>query len=1244
MLIYLGVFFILPDKVRKKILTNGLLCTTMIAAFLAGLYSISIYSISEGFYQSDGSGAAFASESDGCPTDGRSCYSLNNSTPYCLMNEKRLPTSDVDQTVIFNIYGRYVRVYPPETGGDGHSLLSQVVVNNAAGTNIALNQAATATGTHSESTRNPASVVDGTLTPRTWPNIWHSASNNRATDYWQVDLGSRQMITTVRIMVESNVSAGRTTGLRVVVLENTADEREHTSEQPLLTADIDQTVNFNSPGRYVRIYAPETAGDAYINISQVIVNNAEGTNIALNKTVTATSTLPGGKPPSGVVDGTTTSLPWPQLWHNNSNNANRATDHLQIDLGSTQMISTIRIIGRKDPSPNRMTGLRIRVVRMIPNVGYFKGICAADPTPIYPTGTTDDEKKVIGPMILDGMNGQTALNIYRGISSLPSTFTNYGLTDSQSAAAAVMIKSENLSAQRRAGALNDSSYYSSMNPLKSMTTMAKITFSVSTELSIYMTANQEVKKTVESSARQGLTIAPTITSNSDGGKGSATKLIMSVLNSSRVDPSAGNSKATVPEANVALDAAPNTEDWAQSVMQHMPQETRDITVRPTSGPTTVTATMTPQEKENAVRANNPKMVVITPFMSRADKEAAIRAANAAQNVPIDGTSPPSESVRNAAAQAVSSGKGFSSPNTSYAGGGQGQWYMRKVSVPSSQAAAKCTEYGGRLATLKQIQYAQEKGASYTVAGWYSGTVNAVAYPNDSGVQSSTAGTGNYEVNCYGPKPPPGTADVAPWRNTAKTISGGPTYVANDWSERRGGDGGVAKNEDNSIKNPGTPLITQEVYYVGGTQSLTKEQSTRLCEKLGGQLATSTQLQAAVTAGAKWCGAGWLSDTNVTSQAGSGCASETTSGATCFGIKPSMNSTNDNRANISASNAGVSFPVYAEPFNKTMTGSIVTSVSWTQVTRDNGLSCRQGTRSEYCLINGVITPTCLENGKTCDNSCDVPTAGNVGRETSERINGQTICSGTSKLSGNCPAGSRQQLCSGTQSCTQESNICKKVCVPTNGDCTGAFSHMSFEIVEKPADISREDYRNKCNLVMTTMDYWARTRSTFISRNPGMIDVNRGIPYPSVAMAIPAIEYTASGQNKQACCWGGTPVQKPIYLVNEDPKDNINPRSMAPALYREEKWRIQSGYLKFQVGAGTYKKFLETDGTKDPITTITTGKAAPTDWGVNMQYAVRDTFTALIVDTIWVCPGPTEHQCTENSHCLSGRCNIPPYKCA
>jgi hypothetical protein len=454
---------------------------------------------------------------------------------------------------------------------------------------------------------------------------------------------------------------------------------------------------------------------------------------------------------------------------------------------------------------------------------------------------------------------------------------------------------------------------------------------------------------------------------------------------------------------------------------------------------------------------------------------------------------------------------------------------------------------------------------------------------------------------------------------------------------------VAKNEDNSIKNPGTPLITQEVYYVGGTQSLTKEQSTRLCEKLGGQLATSTQLQAAVTAGAKWCGAGWLSDTNVTSQAGSGCASETTSGATCFGIKPSMNSTNDNRANISASNAGVSFPVYAEPFNKTMTGSIVTSVSWTQVTRDNGLSCRQGTRSEYCLINGVITPTCLENGKTCDNSCDVPTAGNVGRETSERINGQTICSGTSKLSGNCPAGSRQQLCSGTQSCTQESNICKKVCVPTNGDCTGAFTIGSFEIVEKPADMSREDYRDKCNVVMTTINYWAK-RKIPISRNPGMKGNND--PYPVVAMAIPAIEYTASGQNKQFCCWGGTPVKKPIYLVHEDPYDNRNPETLWTwswsGIYRMNIPDKKYSYLIRSANAQEIGLWSPTEGRIIGGSSYLYLSGEP-GWQQQQQLdSYRLNFTREY-DTIWVCPAPTQQPCVENSECLSGRCNIPSHKC-
>jgi hypothetical protein len=75
---------------------------------------------------------------------------------------------------------------------------------------------------------------------------------------------------------------------------------------PLPTNTDDQTVNIAGiTARYVRIVPPTKGGDGYINLSQIMVLDANGTNIAKGKQVTARSTFTESQASSVLVDGST---------------------------------------------------------------------------------------------------------------------------------------------------------------------------------------------------------------------------------------------------------------------------------------------------------------------------------------------------------------------------------------------------------------------------------------------------------------------------------------------------------------------------------------------------------------------------------------------------------------------------------------------------------------------------------------------------------------------------------------------------------------------------------------------------------------------------------------------------------------------------------------------------------------------------------------------------------------------------
>lgn len=107
-----------------------------------------------------------------------------------------------------------------------------------------------------------------------------------------------------------------------------------------------QITTYGTSGRYIRVRPSLTSGDGYLNIREIIVLDANNTNLALGMPVYATSTFPTFKPASSVVDGNTTQGSDINYWMSGLNNT---TEFIEIDLGTSQNISSIRIIGASNP-------------------------------------------------------------------------------------------------------------------------------------------------------------------------------------------------------------------------------------------------------------------------------------------------------------------------------------------------------------------------------------------------------------------------------------------------------------------------------------------------------------------------------------------------------------------------------------------------------------------------------------------------------------------------------------------------------------------------------------------------------------------------------------------------------------------------------------------------------------------------------------------------------------------------------
>ena len=518
------------------------------------------------------------------------------------------------------------------------------------------------------------------------------------------------------------------------------------NERTLPKSDADQTVIFNIYGRYVRVMPSASRGDGFFGLSQVIVNDATGANIALNKSTTETARFGGGGGgPSIIVDGTTTVRGWPNIWHSPSDGAR--SHYWQVDLGSVQMVTSVRVIARGDygeklgiaaGQPDRTTGMRVIVMQTPSDTPSAQGVCMAEPTPVYPSGSTVIEQELLKPMILNGLNGQAAFNIYRALqSSIPSSLTQYGLTDSQSANAYISLYTKNLSNQRMDKTLTDTQYFAAINTIKEVTTMAALPFNAADTLRTFMNASKKNSKTlnlnVDGSFIKDSAGNPTFTVVSDNGSSATTKQIMNSTAPSSTDNSAMYSKKATASSDGLVAAAPDTSDWSKKASTAIPIQPVAINTE-YERPIIVNPTTTPEQ----VAAATPAQTVFPGYT-------------------------PDPSLMNSAADAGLSKAGYSKPEVSNGAGAarlhnattEVYWIGGSNNMSFNDARALCTKAGGDLATLAQLQSAQGAGAQWCDWGWLKDS--SVGYPMQStecqgpGVKHTSGHTPN-GANCFGVKP------------------------------------------------------------------------------------------------------------------------------------------------------------------------------------------------------------------------------------------------------------------------------------------------------------------------------------------------------------------------------------------------------------------------------------------------------------------------------------------------------------
>jgi hypothetical protein len=107
--------------------------------------------------------------------------------------------------------------------------------------------------------------------------------------------------------------------------------------------------------RYVEVLSG-TGSDSFLQISQIVVKNPEGQNIAKGKPVTGTSW--DKTKPSNAVDGVENNKDFPNIYQAASPNKEKFT----VDLQTSSVVYSVELFNRKDCCQGRIVGATIRLL------------------------------------------------------------------------------------------------------------------------------------------------------------------------------------------------------------------------------------------------------------------------------------------------------------------------------------------------------------------------------------------------------------------------------------------------------------------------------------------------------------------------------------------------------------------------------------------------------------------------------------------------------------------------------------------------------------------------------------------------------------------------------------------------------------------------------------------------------------------------------------------------------------------
>ena len=240
---------------------------------------------------------------------------------------------------------KFVRI----EGGNSFINLSQLVVTDMNGKNVATTSKATSSGTGWDGPE--ASAIDGKEESRGLPKIYHSSAEKA---WFEIELRKPVNVSLVTVYNRADCCQDRMIGYVITLMDQS---RKILFNSPPLTSagkQVIQTGIFGPPIGLIKIVALE-GGNDILNFSQLVVRNINGQNVS-KKAITTSSGVGEKTSESTAVDGEEASRPHPKIYHSNSQKA-----FFRVHLSTPAKVSLVTVWNRGDCCQERLGGYKIRL-------------------------------------------------------------------------------------------------------------------------------------------------------------------------------------------------------------------------------------------------------------------------------------------------------------------------------------------------------------------------------------------------------------------------------------------------------------------------------------------------------------------------------------------------------------------------------------------------------------------------------------------------------------------------------------------------------------------------------------------------------------------------------------------------------------------------------------------------------------------------------------------------------------------